>query len=52
MSTKRHAHHSAKKLFESDGVPSKIVVDGATEKSVGRFKEACQDATVKVQQLE
>ena len=31
MSTKSNAHHSDKKLFKNDGVPSKIVMDGARE---------------------
>ena len=52
MSTKIHAHHSAKKLFKNDGVPSNIVMDGAREKIMAKFKEACQDATVQVHQLE
>ena len=52
MYTKIHAHHSAKKLFNNDGVPSKIVMDGARDKIMGKFKEACQDTTVQVQQLE
>ena len=51
MSTKNNAHHSAKKLFNNYGVPSKIVMESAREKVMGRFKEAFQDATVQVQQL-
>ena len=52
MSTKIHAHYSDKKLFKNDGVPSKIVMDGAREQIMSKFKEACPDATVQVQQLE
>ena len=52
MSTKIHAHHSAKKLLKNNSVPSKILVDGAREQIMGKFKESCQDATVQVQQLE
>ena len=52
MSTKIHASHSAEKLFKNDGVPSKIVMDGAREKIMGKFKESCKDSTVQVQQLE
>ena len=52
MSTKSHAHHSAKKLFKNNCVTSKIVMDGAREKIMNKFKEACQDAKVQVQQLE
>ena len=52
MSTKIHAHHSSKKLFKNDGVPSKIVMDGAREQIMGKLKEARQDATFQVQQLE
>ena len=39
-------------MFKNDGVTSKIVMDGAREKIMDKFKEACQDATVQVQQLE
>ena len=52
MSTKSHAYHSDKKLFNNYGVPSKIVMEGARDQIMGKFKEACQDATVQVQQLE
>ena len=51
MSTKRQAHHSTKKLFKNNGLTSKIVMDGAWQQVMGKFKEACQDATVQVQQL-
>ena len=49
LSTKIHANHPAKKLFKNDGVTSKIVMDGAMELIMVKFKEACQDATVQVQ---
>ena len=52
MSTKIHTNHSAKKMFKKNAVPSKIVMDGAREQIMGKFKEACQDETVQVQQLE
>ena len=52
MSTKRHTHHSSKNMFKNDGVTSKIVMDGAREKIVGKFKDGCQDKTVQVHQLE
>ena len=51
MSTKINAHHSAKKLFKNYGLPSMIVMYGAREQVMGKFKEACQYATVQVQQL-
>ena len=52
ISTKIHAHHSAKELYNNDGVPSKIVMDSAGEQIMGKFKEACQYTTVQLQQLE
>ena len=52
MSTKNHAHHSDKNLLKNYGVPSQIVMDFARYKIMGKFKEACQDATVQVHQLE
>ena len=51
MSIKIHAHHSSKKMFKNDGVLSKIVLDGARDQIMGKFKEACQNATVQVHQL-
>ena len=33
-------------------MPSKIVMEGDREKIVGKCKEACQDSTVQVHQLE
>ena len=38
MSTKIHAHHSDKKILKNDGVQSKILVDGAREQIMGKFK--------------
>ena len=52
ISTKSHAHNLAKKLFNNDGVPSKIVIDGAREQILVKSKEACQDATVQLQHIE
>ena len=52
MYTKSNAHNSAQKLFNNDGVPSKIVMDCAREQVMGKFKEACQDIRVQVQQIE
>ena len=52
MSNKSNAHHLAKNLFNKYSLPSKIVMDSAREQVIWKFKEACQDATVQVQQLE
>ena len=52
MCTKSRAHHSSKKLFKNDGVPSKIVMESSREKIMVKFKESCQDVTVQVHQLE
>ena len=52
MLTKRNAHHLAKKLFKNNYVSSKIVMDRGRYQFMGKFKEACQDATVQVHQLE
>ena len=41
-----------KGLFKNNGVPSKVVMGGAREQVMGEFKEACQYATVQVQQPE
>ena len=50
MSTKNHAHHSANRIFNNNGVTSKKVVDSAREQIMGKFKEACQDAMIQVHQ--
>ena len=52
ISTKSHAHHSAKKLFKNDGVQSKIVMDCAREQIMDKVKGAYQDERVQVPQLE
>ena len=52
MSTKSHAHNSANNMFNNYGVSSNIVMEGARQKIMGKFKEACQYATVQVQHLE
>ena len=52
MSTKSNAHHSAKNMFNKNGVPSKIVMDGSKEQVMGKLMEDFQYATVQVQQLE
>ena len=49
MPSKSNTHHSAKKLFKNYGVPSKIIMDGAKEQILGKFRDACIDATVSVQ---
>ena len=51
MSTKINAHNSANKQFKNDGVPSKIVMNGAREQVMGKFKEACQYTTVQAHQI-
>ena len=51
MQSKSHAHHSAKKLFKNDGVPSNIVIDGARDQTLGKFKEHYNDTGVLVQKL-
>ena len=51
MSTISHAHHSNKKIFKNGGVPSKIVMNGAREQVMGKFKEACQYTTVQAHQI-
>ena len=38
LSTKRNAHPSYKKLFKNNIVPTKIVMDGAREQAMGKFR--------------
>ena len=46
MYTKSNALHLGKKLFKNDGVPSRIVIEGAREQVIGKYEEAYQDAMV------
>ena len=52
MSNKINSHNSAKRLFNNDGVPPKIVMGGTREQVMGKSKDFCQDATVQVQRIE
>jgi len=48
MSSVNKAHHSANKLFKNDVVHPKIVMDGAHEQVLGKFRDACNDTAVMI----
>ena len=45
MSRKSQAHDALGLLFKWEGVPSKMIVDGAKEMKLGEFARKCKEAT-------
>jgi len=52
MKLKSDAHNSLSLLFQRDGVPLKMIMDGSKEQTLGRFKKKCQDADCRIKQTE
>ena len=52
MKLKSDAHDSLSLLFQRDGVPPKMIMDGSKEQTLGRFKKKCQDADCRIKQTE
>jgi hypothetical protein len=46
------AHETLSLLFDHDGVPSTMVMDGANEQINGAFRKKCHEAGVRVKQVE
>ena len=44
MVSKSQAHESLSLLFQRDGVPPKMVIDGSKDQGLGKFKRKCQEA--------
>ena len=52
MKLKSDAHDSLSLLFQRDGVPPKMIMDGSKEQTLGQFKKKCQDADCRIKQTE
>ncbi|KAL7474624.1 hypothetical protein ACHAW6_000588 [Cyclotella cf. meneghiniana] len=52
MSRKSQAHEALGLLFAWEGVPSKMIVDGAKEMRLGEFARKCKEATFYLQGTE
>jgi len=52
MNLKSDPHTSLLLMFQRDGVPPKMIMDGSKEQTLGRFKKKCQDADCCIKQTE
>ena len=52
LKSKGQAHEALALMFNRDGVPPKIVSDGAKESLLGRFNEKCREADCHLVQTE
>jgi hypothetical protein len=52
MAKKSQAHEGLSLLFQREGVPSTIIMDGAREQTMGLFRRKCREAGVHVRQTE
>ena len=52
MKLKSDAHDLLSLLFQRDGVPPKMIMDGSKEQTLGRFKKKYQDADCHIKQTE
>ena len=48
MKLKSDAHKTVSLLFQRDGVPLDIIMDGSKEQTLGRFRDKCQEANCRV----
>ncbi|KAI2506535.1 Reverse transcriptase (RNA-dependent DNA polymerase) [Fragilaria crotonensis] len=52
MERKSEAHEGLSLLFQREGVPNTIIMDGAREQTMGIFRKKCREAGVHVKQTE
>ena len=52
MKKKSDAHNTLSLVFQCDGVPPKMIMDGSKEQTLGRFKQKCQNADCHIKQTE
>jgi transposase len=52
MKSKAEAHESASLLFQRDGIPNVMIMDGAPEQTKGQFRQKCREAGVHVRETE
>jgi hypothetical protein len=52
MAKKSLAHEGLSLMFQREGVPNTMVMDGAREQTMGLFRKKCRDAGTHVKQTE
>ena len=52
IKAKSEAHHALSLLFQRDGAPPRMIMDGAKEEIEGEFKRKCREAQVHCRQIE
>ena len=52
MKKNRDAAYTVDLLIHCDGVPTKMIMDGSKEQTLGRFKTKCQEVSVHMKQME
>ena len=52
IKAKSEAHHALSLLFQRDGAPPRMIMDGAKEEIGGEFKRKCREAQVHTKQIE
>ena len=52
MKLNSDAHNLLSLLFQHDGVPPKMIMNGSKEQTLCRFKKKCQDADCRIKQTE
>ena len=52
MKLKSDAHKTVSLLFQRDGVPPDMIMDGSKEQTLGRFRDKCQEADCRIKQTE
>ena len=50
MKKKSDAHETLSLVFQRDGVPPRMIMDGSKEQTQDRFKKKCQDADCCIKQ--
>ncbi len=52
LAKKSHAYEGLSLLFQREGVPNTMVMDGAREQTMGMFRKKCRQVRVRVRQTE
>ena len=52
MAKESQAHEGLSLLFQREGVPNVMVMDGAREQTMGEFRKKCREVGTRVRQTE
>ena len=52
MRKKSEAHEGLSLMFQREGVPNTLIMDGAKEQLLGKFRKKCRDAGARIKQTE